>query len=360
MNKAITLPSGIAVNFFSASLLQRWQLHAMFWIGYFLFYTTFEAALLDNLPYAVYAQVVNLPLQMGIVYFNLYVLLPRLLQEKKFWSYAASVMGAIALMVLVKRSIIYEIVYPATCPVSYEEEKLFTASTLMLMLVREVYMLGLTTAAKLYNNQVQVNRQNQELAEQKLEAELNFLKAQVNPHFFFNTLNNLYALTISKSDLAPHVVHKLSALMSYMLYETETQQVSLEKEVLLLQDYIDLERLRYGEELEVSFAIEGSLAGCTIPPLLLLPFIENSFKHSYTSKGKETCIDISLAIDKNHLKFSVCNSKNSAAITHAEGAHGLGLKNVRRRLDLLYADNYLLELEDKGPLFCIHLEIPLS
>ena len=190
-----------------------------------------------------------------------------------------------------------------------------------------------------------------------LEAELNFLKSQIQPHFFFNTLNNLYSLTLKKSDQAPEVVLKLSDLMSYMLYETNTPKVSLNKEIVYLENYIDLEKLRFGNNLTVSFNIDGQTDGVYLPPLVLILFIENCFKHGARDKLNKMEIDIGIKVEDGHLFFNVKNpvAENSAA----KNANGLGLKIARRRLQLLYNDDYSLDEIREGKQYAVSLKIPV-
>ncbi len=156
-----------------------------------------------------------------------------------------------------------------------------------------------------YVNQIN----NQELQKQKLESELKFLKSQIHPHFLFNTLNNLYALTLDKSEEAPEVVVKLSGLLSYMLYECNAPRVPLEKEINLLQDYLAMEKIRYRNELKVDFDVQGKVNGKLIAPLLLIPFVENGFKHGLSKQINNPWIYIALRINNDSLHFNVKNNK---------------------------------------------------
>ena len=159
------------------------------------------------------------------------------------------------------------------------------------------YLTGFTSAVKLAKDWIQNQQLMKEKEKQYLETELNFLKAQIQPHFFFNTLNNLYSLTLKKSDQAPEIVLKLSALMSYMLYESNTSKVSLSKEITYLQNYLDLEKLRFGQRLVVIFEMEGPIEEVSIPPMILILFLENSFKHGVKNNLNKIRIDISLKVE---------------------------------------------------------------
>lgn len=204
-------------------------------------------------------------------------------------------------------------------------------------------------------------KQNQELMQQKLESELKFLKSQIHPHFLFNTLNNLYALTLDKSDKAPEVVVKLSDLLSYMLYECNVPRVPLDKEINLLKDYLDLEKIRYQSELKVNFDVQGRVNGKMIAPLLLIPFIENGFKHGLSKQIEKPWINILLEVEDFRLTFKVENNKPLVEKADEAGyTEGIGLKNVKRRLDLIYGDDYELEIENEQGVFKVVLNLKLE
>ncbi len=203
---------------------------------------------------------------------------------------------------------------------------------------------------------------NQQLFREKLTAELQLLKAQVHPHFLFNTLNNLYSLTLLKSDHAPEVVLKLSALLRYMLYECNAPQVPLDKEVRMMQDYVELEKLRYGSRLDLALNVRGDLAGMGIAPLLLLPFLENAFKHGASEQLDQAWIALDLNIKGSTLKMKLINGiseTNPPAPAEAD-FHGIGLQNVRKRLELLYPGRHELKIIRESETFMVMLSISLE
>ncbi len=216
-------------------------------------------------------------------------------------------------------------------------------------------------SVKLFEYWLADQKQNQELLQQKLESELKFLKSQIHPHFLFNTLNNLYALTLDKSDKAPEVVVKLSDLLSYMLYECNVPRVPLEKEINLLRDYLELEKMRYQSELKVDFDVQGRVNGKMIAPLLLIPFIENGFKHGLSKQIENPWINIHLEVEDYKLTFLVENNKPLVDKKDESGySEGIGLKNVKRRLNLIYGDDYNLEVKDEHGVFNVLLELRLD
>lgn len=193
---------------------------------------------------------------------------------------------------------------------------------------------------------------------EKTIAELNFLKAQVNPHFLFNTLNNLYALIIEKSEKSGECVLKLADILKYILAEGKEDKVSLKKELLLLENYIELEKLRKPDA-DVCFTTELNTNSYLITPLLLLPFVENSFKHGLNTVEKNGFIHLHIkAIDK-FLNLSIENNIPPADNTVAVQSHGIGIENVRKRLDLLYPNRYQLLIEKSRNSFLINLQLQL-
>jgi two-component system, LytTR family, sensor kinase len=197
-----------------------------------------------------------------------------------------------------------------------------------------------------------------ELQSQKLSAELSFLKMQVNPHFLFNALNNIYSLSvIENTNKTSNSILKLSDLMRYMLYEKEDEQhkVSLEKEIKHINNYIDLEKLRHANEMCINFSIEGDLNGKKIAPLLLFPLIENAFKHGLVSNPK-TPVTIQIEIVGNHMHFRLENFKNTY---QKDSSGGIGVQNVKKRLDLIYGDSYTLSTTDTKDMYIVDLNLPL-
>jgi len=202
---------------------------------------------------------------------------------------------------------------------------------------------------------------NQSLKQEKLAAELKFLKAQIHPHFLFNTLNNLYALTLKKSAKAPEVVLKLSDLLDYMLYECNVSKVGLDKEITMLENYIELEKIRYGDDLTVDFQIDKASKSVLISPMLLLPLVENAFKHGVSAEINSKWIKINLETNNGSLQFSIENSKDPKSTNNKETyTEGIGLKNVIRRLELVYKDVHELKVSDNGDSFIVVLKINME
>jgi len=186
-------------------------------------------------------------------------------------------------------------------------------------------------------NYVKLKQAEQKLRIEKQQAELNYLKSQTNPHFLFNTLNNIYSLTRDKSDLAPESVLRLSKILRFMLYETRDNYIAIEQELKIISDYIALEKLRYDESLHVNFNYNIEDMKQAIPPLLLIPLVENAFKHGVSETRHEPYVNIHLSLKERQLHFTV---KNSAETTpeNNDVKENIGLSNLRRQLELQYSD----------------------
>lgn len=297
-----------------------------------------------------------LPPDMLQVYLNIYILIPRLLFRRKYFLYFSTLLVSIllqsALFIWLHRY------YTLSGETAFAHAMDITPANLAIQGLNILSLVGLTTGIKFLKDWILHEQQWQEKERQHIQTELNFLKSQIHPHFFFNTLNNLYSLTVKKSDQAPEVVLKLSDLMSYILYDSNAATVPLDKEIITLENYVALEQLRYGRRLTLHFEKRGDAASVQIPPLLLLAFVENGFKHGLKDHMGPVHIDLSLNIQPPWLDFEVCNP---ALIDPKEnGQGGIGLKNVTRRLDILYGSRYTLHLQRTDDIFKAHLKIPLS
>ena len=198
----------------------------------------------------------------------------------------------------------------------------------------------------------------QKLRIEKQEAELNYLKSQTNPHFLFNTLNNIYSLAKDKSDLAPESIVRLSKILRFMLHEAGGEYISIEKELKIINDYIALEKLRYDESLLINFNYDVEDMKQAIPPLLLIPLVENAFKHGASETRNQPFVDIHLAVNNRQLSLLVKNSTDDGEETD-KVKENIGLSNLRRQLQLLYTD-YNLSVKQSDSVFVASLKINLA
>lgn len=346
--------------FQSRWLRQRWLRHVLFWLGYVSFFAVIGAGEL-SLGDAFLAEMILLPLKMLTVYVTLYVLIPNLLLRKYVWRFTFSVLILLMFTAFLQRAVMYYVLYPIAYPgMPYGD--LVNVSQIIRYGLTILTVLLLTSAIKIGEYWYKDQQATRAMAKARLEAELKFLKAQIHPHFLFNTLNNLYALTLQKSDRAPEVVLRLSGLVNYMLYDASAPTASLAKEIETMHNYIALERIRYGHGLEISFDVSGEIGGVLIAPLLLLPFIENSFKHGVSDELSEKWISINLNVNGPHLTFKVENSRSRRNQETPEPTYtgGIGLKNVRRRLELLYTGQYDLKIRDEDHSYLVVLKLNLD
>jgi len=222
-----------------------------------------------------------------------------------------------------------------------------------------IFFIVFTTAIKYFRKGLKQQFKLQEAESKQLQTELALLKSQVNPHFFFNTLNNLYALSLDNSERVPEVILKIADLMRYVLESSKNSQVDLVQEVDFLQSYLSLEKLRFRADSDIKFKVAGNTNGKIIAPMLLIPFIENSFKHGAGSTTGDFYVHICLNIEKNGLLFSVTNNKQENYQVNVQSSSKSGLKNVTRRLELLYPNRHKLDIVEEAKSYKVNLEINL-
>ncbi len=335
--------------------------HVLFWVCVFLYFmftsdiTYFEGGyiqLFHSTCKIVIPQIIT-------AYVCLFVLVPRFLNKKK------TVLFLVWLVILL---IVMFVLYTALHMYLYEPkyyqfysdiakeyaeytfwERLTNLSVLLSKAIKFLTPATLLLMDRFYKNQQKYLKLN----EQKKTAELIALKHQLNPHFLFNTLNNLYALAIKKSDQTPEVIERLSDILDYMLYRCNDTFVSLQKEIELIENYLSLEKVRYGKRVQISFEkdIEYDVK---IAPLLLLTFIENAFKHGVSQELKEAIITIKISVNENQISFYIEKSK---ANLENKTEHCIGLKNIKKQLELLYPNNYFLEIKNQKESYKVTLKL---
>ncbi|MDB5150963.1 MAG: histidine kinase [Mucilaginibacter sp.] len=335
--------------------LRHALMHSAYWLlitGFFIYekrYLIYKA----SMPYFVACVTGRIVLLIIIAYLNLQYFLPWYLLRKRYVAYFAaiilSVIGYLTAQSLFDFYLYGYVVGPMRNSNLVEALSYNFFSTL--------WYLGLMLALKLsmdwYGQQLII----QKITVEKLNAEVNFLRAQVNPHFLFNILNNLYALTLKKSELAPDVVLKLSEMMEYMLYDSTGEKVPLEKEISYLDNYMELERLRFSGGAAINLNVNAELNGYEIAPLLLLPLVENAFKHGLGKQTKSGWLRVDINQEQSTLEVIIENAKPPSGVSNSKG--GIGLGNLRKRLELLYPGRHTLQLKDKNEVFWVKLVIEL-
>jgi sensor histidine kinase YesM len=332
-------------------------LHAFFWVGVYFFYTYFLGYGSNNIKYVNSFSAFLMPSTIIVCYFFLYYLIPNYLQKKK---YLLFVLYSVYSFIITTSFLILSILYGFVLLQNPNKESVIPLTKSLPFIVFGVYMVVLFViviglVGYNYLEQVKTEDLKNKFLETQLqlkEQELKFLKMQIHPHFLFNSLNTIYGFAIAKADEAPEMILKLSNLLDYILYQVEKPKVLLVEEVNHLEDYISLEKMRFHDTLKVNFIQEKMKDSIQIPPMLLIPFVENSFKHGEIKEGILK-VDILLKTENNALFFTVENSSEIKEKSYS----GIGLQNIRKRLEMLYPKKHQLEIIETKDTFKVDLKI---
>lgn len=339
------------------SLISKIFIHATMWFLLGLIYYTNQNPTTETMWFNLSNTLFLLIFHMIVVYFNLYYLIPSFLSRKSILVYLL-LFTISCLIVTPLRTLVFYLKF-AGSPEAQDAVLSDQVSTFLSLFIVGAF----STLATILTDWLRSQRQMRALETENMQSELKFLRSQVNPHFLFNTLNSLYALTLKKSDKAPEIVIKLSEIMRYMLYECNEKTVPLEKEIMYMRNYIELERLRHGEGADISFDCEGEIENQEIAPLMFIPFFENSFKHGISNQLNEGFVHIRLKIEQKKVNLEIVNSKAKATkrlLQMKDKSGGIGLKNINRRLELLYPRKYQLDINDQENEYKVELEIKLT
>jgi len=331
--------------------------HILFWLLVLIYYTLFFGHQGGYYWLTFRFVVFMLPIAIGTTYLFNYYLIPRFLLKKKIgWFILFSIYAFITSFYFISL-LIFPFLILTPGPVNFAElDKSFI--DIYFLVVGMYAAILVAILIKLLKSSYERQNLHYQLLKEKTEAELEMLRSQINPHFLFNTLNNIYTLSLKKSDQTPDVVLKLSEMLDYLLYECNSTKVPVKKEIKLIENYLYLQQLRYGNRLKINFKMDAHVTDQQIAPMLLLPFIENCFKHGVGKHRNEAWIDINLSMKDNNLVFSVSNSQadgKPAAEINASG--GIGLANVRKRLGLIYPDNFDLNIHELDKAYQVELKI---
>ena len=287
-----------------------------------------------------------------MVYPLLYFLVPRYLLKRKFGHFA---LGFVLLLTLCA-------LYTVVAQLSLTSNPALQGASVTVgrNILPFIHVGAIAASVKLLKHWYFQRKQTLEAEQQRTVAELQLLKAQLHPHFLFNTLNNLYSHTLEFSPKSPEIVMKLSSLLRFMIYESNAARIPLAKEIELLQNYITLEQLRYGDRLDISVSITGEVEKYQITPLLLLPFLENAFKHG-TSRQLDQCwIQLNIALEGNDMHLNLVNSMETETVKESAQAGGIGLENVKKRLQMLYREAHRLETLKLEEVYVVNLDLTLE
>ncbi len=324
-------------------------------LAWFIFFLIFCYLSLASWPweFILLWAFINTLFYFTLVYINLGYLLPQFFLKQSFGIYTFLIIGiafvATPLKVYVNRIL----------ALSFDHNLLGWTVDSKLTFISLIIVPALSSLARIPLDWFKMLSEKKELETKNIETELQSLKNQINPHFLFNTLNNLYALTLKKSDMAPEVILKLSDMMRYMLYECNEDKVSLERDLKYITNYIDLEKIRLNKNADIAIQITGDISKTRIAPLMILAFVENSFKHGIKNSIGNAFIHIMIEMHEEVLELIIENSKESVVAGSMQNHRlgGIGLSNVKRRLQILYPSRHSLLIDDQPDLFRVHLTL---
>jgi two-component sensor histidine kinase len=331
---------------------RRWLLHLAFWLTFWFIYAYIYSRYDGDLGKYLFTEGLQMPARMLATYLAFWFF--ERFSGEKTWLAFGGAAGAVFLGGLLNRVLKMTFLVPVYFPEATFD---FWGYRMMYDVFDCILASSTALSARMYFRQQAMQRRESQLRAEKSEAELRALKNQLHPHFLFNTINNLYALARIKSDQTAPTALKLAQLLRYVLYESQKPNVPLEQEIQLLRDYVELEKLRFDEDrLLVNMSVDLDAPNTLIAPLLLLPLVENAFKHGASEQRDEAQISIHISLKDNTLKVNIQNSKPSDS---AQNAAGIGLPNLRRQLELLYPQRHFLTIKAEDKAFEVMLEIRL-
>ena len=316
------------------------RFNILFWLTYFI-YEWLANASIDNeyRRYFIHASVI-VPITLAAAIFTVHVLFKRFYFRNNKSAFWIGLALSMLVFVMTRRAYHYFYVYPIYWPEGLDTIPLLFFPKIIIDAVNIYLIVGVYSTFYLTRAWYEEQRLAQELKQEKTEAELQLLKSQVHPHFIFNTLNNIYSYAIQQNTRTPHLIHRLSSFLSYNLYDSKASSIELRKELDYINSYIELEKIRYGDRLDISMNVFNPINDFHITPMLLLPLIENCFKHGCTHTALEKYwIRIDLSKQNDWLSIKIENSV-IAINGHNGTKKGIGLENVKRRLEIIYPGNH--------------------
>lgn len=293
---------------------------------------------------------------MSLSYLNYSFFMPRFLKHRKLGKYLLELLPVFLVfmyLVLLGKQYIID-------GFTHEIAWVYSSRFIINVFVSALFLVIFVGLLKFVEDYFELEARKKELENEQLLSELRFLKAQINPHFLFNTLNNLYYLAVNQSPNTPEVILKLSQMMRYLLHDSNHPRVPMSKEIEYMQNYIDLEQMRLTNEVPILFEVKGNVERHRIAPLIFITFLENAFKHGVSSSSKNSWIKINIFIENGSCTYTVSNSKISENSKTVNEKSGIGLQNVTRRLDLSYPDIHELIIEDNNDNYTVTLKLELT
>ncbi|OOG63533.1 sensor histidine kinase [Flavobacterium sp. A45] len=330
--------------------------HVWFWGIWFILNFLRWGAYFNDYKYSFKSNLLEFALHIPFVYFNILVLVPMFVLKSKYIKYTISLLASLAVVYLLKTGLTYFVISKNIWPEANRDYIPFEINHIVAVTIGEVYVLAIASSIYLMLTWLRERDRNKAIMENQNKIKLKYLKNQIQPHFFFNTLNNLYALSLESSDKVPDVIIKLSNLMEYVLYDiNESKFVPLINEINYIQNYIEIEKLRF-ENVEVTINLESDIDNIKVPPLLFISLIENAFKHGGANNEKLK-IKINFRTTKSELEFEIIN--NFVISRPVKSKKGIGLSNTKKRLKLIYKSNFIIKQMIKFNFYIIKIQIPL-
>lgn len=348
--------------------MKKLSSHILFWIGYLLLTALIEFVWgKATIPQLTESQLVSVAIKASLfycvakiifTYYVCYYAIGKIVNKKKWPPLVIlEILAVLFVCIVIDRIITNELIVTVAYHYNLEPAPIFEPRRVLIVILFAVFASGLMIAIRSVSNQLEAKEREKYLLKEKLEAELKFLRNQINPHFLLNTLYNIYALARKGSEETAEVVMRLSELLQFMLYESAGNLIPLNDEIKVLEDYLELEMIRYNNRLSVSFNKEVDAAPYKITPLLLLPYLENAFKHGISETRFESFINLDIKVKDGLLNFEIENTHDA---TRPGGEKKtIGLTNARRQLELTYRD-HKLEIHDADGIFKLNLFINLK
>ena len=334
----------------------RWQVfwHCVFWIVMILFFLFLvnndtKLSLNDILVIFVVYPVINI----GLFYLNYLVFIPLFFSKRRYGYYILFIVLVIIIFGIGKYGV--ALMFKKYVLMRSKGKVVGFGAYFLQTVFSSLFFIFLSALLKFAIHWFLNDRVQRDLQNQRLTAELAFLKSQINPHFLFNSLNSIYSLAYQRSETTPGAILKLSEIMRYMLYECNDNKVDLAKELQYLENFIELQKIRFGDKAYIDFKVKGIVGHQQIVPLLLIAFIENAFKHGIANDPLRP-IRLLIDVDEAHLHFFIQNRKHT---NNKDEAGGIGLNNVKRRLNLLYPGKYNLDIKNEAETYTVELSLIL-
>jgi len=332
----------------------RIAIHILFWFCAWFFFFFYYKRYSEVNIFTLTASLINLIAAIATVYTFNYYLIPNILLKNKLVKFILLAFVAIVMFFYIQLLLTLFLVVKSL----YTENRLFPEMIdVMMLFLNMFFVVFVAIAIKFYKRWNEKDFREQQVQKERVEVELQMLKMQINPHFLFNTLNSIYVLALKKSDQTANVVMKLSDILDYILYRIDAPKIEISSEIRIIENYIELEKIRFTDRVSLKFTSNFKSKNLQIPPMLIIPFVENAFKHGVAKSIDKSWINITIEETDDMLDIVVSNSKSQNTIKNVAG--GIGLLNVKKRLKLLFSNRYKLDISENINRFDVHLSIPI-